>query len=146
MVKVKKILLLVDGSENSIQAKEYAAYLAEVTKSSVDILHVVNLGAEYAALNPVAGGYVPEELTEDLKENGEAVLREAKIGFAIDTQVRTQLGFGAPTEVAISFCEEHKPDLLIMGSRGMGTLKGLVLGSVSGYLTSHAPCPVLVVK
>lgn len=146
MVKINKILLLADGSENSMRARDYAIYLAELTKSSVDILHIVNMGSEFAALNPVAGGYIPEQVADELKEAGEEVLQEAGIGFSVGTKVETHLGFGTPTEVAISFCEEHKPDILIMGSRGMGTLKGLVLGSVSGYLTSNAPCPVLVIK
>lgn len=146
MVKMKKILLLVDGSENSMRAKEYAGYLAGLTQSSVDILHIVNMGSEFAALNPVAGGYIPEQVADELKEAGEEVLKEAEIGFPVGTKVDTHLGFGTPTEVAIGFVEEHKSDILIMGSRGMGTFKGIVMGSVSSYLVSHAPCPVLVVK
>lgn len=146
MTQVKKILLLVDGSENSQRAKEYAIYFSGLTDATVDILHVVNMGTEFAALNPVAGGYIPEQVTEELKEAGKEILEEASEGFAAEREVHTHLGFGTPTEVTMSFCEEHKPDLLVMGSRGMGTFKGLVLGSVSGYLVSHAPCPILVIK
>jgi nucleotide-binding universal stress UspA family protein len=40
----------------------------------------------------------------------------------------------------------RKADLIIMGSRGLGTLAGLVLGSQSQKVISHAPCPVLVVR
>jgi len=143
---MKKILLMVDGSENSLRAKEYASYLAGLTRSTVDVLYVVNMGGEFAALNPVAGGYIPEQVAEELKVAGEEILRDASIGFGITTKVTTHLGFGTPTEVALTFCEENKPDILIMGSRGMGTFKGLVLGSVSSYLVSNAPCPVLVIK
>lgn len=146
MKKIRTILLLIDGSENSIRAREYAAYLAENTQASVDILHVINMGSEFSAISPIAGGYVPDQVAEELRDNGEDLLKESKIGFSVGTRVSTHLGYGVPTEVAISFCEQKKPDLLIMGSRGMGTLKGLVLGSVSTYLVSHAPCPVLVVK
>ena len=45
MEKIKRILVLVDGSDNSKRALEYAAYMAAVSKASVDLLHVVNLGA-----------------------------------------------------------------------------------------------------
>ena len=107
---------------------------------------MVNIGTEFAALNPVAGGYIPEQVTEELKAAGKELLEAAAAKFPANSEVHTHLGFGTPTEVTMSFCDENHPDLLIMGSRGMGTFKGLVLGSVSGYLVSHAPCPILVIK
>ena len=146
MEKIKRILVLVDGSDNSKRALEYAAYMAQVSKASVDLLHVVNLGAEIASLTPVTSGYVPDQVAKDLEEAGAMILKEASIGFAVGTRVKAHLEIGVPTDVALEFCEENKTDLIVMGSRGLGFFKGLVLGSVSSYLVEHATCPVLVIK
>ncbi|MBP9483586.1 MAG: universal stress protein [Negativicutes bacterium] len=146
MEKIKRILVLVDGSDNSKRALEYAAYMAQVSKASVDLLHVVNLGAEIASLTPVTSGYVPDQVAKDLEEAGAMILKEASIGFAVGTRVKAHLEIGVPTDVALEFCEENKIDLIVMGSRGLGFFKGLVLGSVSSYLVEHATCPVLVIK
>ena len=146
MEKIKRILVLVDGSDNSKRALEYAAYMAQVSKASVDLLHVVNLGAEIASLTPVTSGYVPDQVAKDLEEAGAMILKEASIGFAVGTRVKAHLEIGVPTDVALEFCEENKIDLIVMGSRGLGFFKGLVLGSVSSYLVEHATCPVVVIK
>ena len=146
MEKIKRILVLVDGSDNSKRALEYAAYMAQVSKASVDLLHVVNLGAEIASLTPVTSGYGPDQVAKDLEEAGAMILKEASIGFAVGTRVKAHLEIGVPTDVALEFCEENKIDLIVMGSRGLGFFKGLVLGSVSSYLVEHATCPVLVIK
>ena len=74
------------------------------------------------------------------------ILKDASIGFAVGTRVKAHLEIGVPTDVALEFCEENKIDLIVMGSRGLGFFKGLVLGSVSSYLVEHATCPVLVIK
>ena len=146
MEKFKRILVLVDGSDNSKRALEYAAYMAQVSKASVDLLHVINLGAEIASLTPVTSGYVPDQVAKDLEEAGAIILKESAIGFAVGTRVKAHLEIGVPTDVALEFCEENKTDLIVMGSRGLGFFKGLVLGSVSSYLVEHATCPVLVIK
>ena len=146
MEKIKRILVLVDGSDNSKRALEYAAYMAQVSKASVDLLHVVTLGAEIASLTPVTSGYVPDQVAKDLEEAGAMILKEASIGFAVGTRVKAHLEIGVPTDVALEVCEENKIDLIVMGSRGLGFFKGLVLGSVSSYLVEHATCPVLVIK
>ena len=53
---------------------------------------------------------------------------------------------GSPAGRALEFIETTKPDMAIIGSRGLGKLKRLLLGSVSRYLVENAPCPVMVVK
>ena len=53
---------------------------------------------------------------------------------------------GSPAVVILDFLEEHDVDLVVMGSRGLGVMKGVLLGSVSQYVVEQAKCPVLVVK
>ena len=53
---------------------------------------------------------------------------------------------GSPSVTITDFADEIKADLVVIGSRGLGLVKGVLLGSVSQYVVEHAPCPALVVK
>ncbi len=53
---------------------------------------------------------------------------------------------GSPAVVILDFASANDIDLIIMGSRGLGIVKGVLLGSVSQYIVEQAKCPVLVVK
>ena len=58
--------------------------------------------------------------------------------------VRTQVEKGNPAEVLIARSKEA--DLMVVGSRGHGGFKGMLLGSVSQHLVAHADCPVVVIR
>ena len=60
-----------------------------------------------------------------------------------DAEVEAVLVRGAAAEALIR--STHPPDLLVVGSRGLGGFKGLLLGSVSTHCVQHASCPVVVV-
>ena len=49
-------------------------------------------------------------------------------------------------KVLDAVAKKYNADLIVMGSRGLGPLKGLFMGSVSSYVTSHSTCPVLIIK
>ena len=53
---------------------------------------------------------------------------------------------GSPGPVLLNMAEEQGCDLIVMGSRGLGPLKGIFMGSVSSYMVSRSKCPVLIVK
>lgn len=53
---------------------------------------------------------------------------------------------GDPAEAIMDYAKEINTDLIIMGSRGLGLVRGVLLGSVSKYVLEHAKCPVLIVK
>jgi nucleotide-binding universal stress UspA family protein len=60
--------------------------------------------------------------------------------------VETEVQEGEPRERILAIAEEWKPDLIVLGARGLGTFKSALLGSVSSAVVHHATCPVLVVK
>ena len=53
---------------------------------------------------------------------------------------------GSPAEAIINVAMTRNSDLIVIGSRGEGTLGSLLLGSTSQNVVSHAPCPVLIVR
>ena len=63
-----------------------------------------------------------------------------------DLKVEAELLEGPPAESILRVAEIRKADIIVLGARGLGTLSGLVLGSVSQKVLQHAACPVLVVR
>ncbi len=61
------------------------------------------------------------------------------------TRVRAFVKGGQPARGVVSFAKEHGSDLIVVGSRGLGSVEGFLLGSVSHKVTGLAECPVLVV-
>ena len=62
------------------------------------------------------------------------------------TSVKTALQDGDPATVILEVVYNEKPDLLVMGSRGLGGIQGLLMGSVSHKVSHAAPCSVVIVK
>lgn len=147
MIRLSKILVPVDGSANSHRALSYASFLAECCRAAVGVLHVVNLSAEVAAIGQLStGGYIPDGVLNDLKETGNAVVNEA---LKLLPPGVAAIGFsevGKPAETIVTFCAANGYDLIVIGSRGLGALEQLILGSVSSYVLHHAPCPVMIVR
>lgn len=142
----KKILVLVDGSMHSYRALDRAIEIATVAKYELNLLHILNTEdriGEYSALPNVL---IPQEAMKHLEEEGNRVLEEAKAKVPTSVKVEIFLEMGSPAGRALEFIENTKPDMTIVGSRGLGQLKRLLLGSVSRYLIENAPCPVMVVK
>lgn len=147
MISFRNILVPVDGSENSQRALVYAGYLAELCRASVGVLYVVNLSAALPSLNQLnTGGYIPDKVLEDVQEEGRAILAEALQQLPAAVAAQSFLQVGSPADIILEFCDAQNFDLVVMGSRGLGVVKSLWLGSVSNYVVAHAPCPVMVVK
>ena len=61
-------------------------------------------------------------------------------------RAHTRVEVGDPAETVLDIAEEEESDLIVMGSRGFGTFRRLLMGSVSSQVLAQAHCPVLVVK
>jgi nucleotide-binding universal stress UspA family protein len=141
--KWKTIVVGVDGSPPSRTALIWAA--AEAADHGADLV-VLNVW-EHTLLPPagsvsVSEHYVPDpsqRTTEDLLE----VIKEV-LGEDPPVQVRAGAKQGNAAEVLIE--QSADADLLVVGTRGHGGFRGLVLGSVSQHVAAYAKCPVAVVR
>ena len=129
----KKILVAIDGSENAALAARVAADLSDRSGSE---LHVVHAWREPTFLNRSLGR---EEANRLLEEGAEEV---REVGATI---AGVHLREGRPAEEISDLAGELGADLVVVGSRGLGTVKRLIVGSVSEGVVSFAPCPTLVV-
>ena len=138
----KNILLAVDGSEHSIHAAKVAAELAKCMESAE--LRIV---AAYDPIPPYLGEpNMQIAIDARLKDAQEILQKAVDIVGNSQLDVHTELIEGNPAEAIIEVAKTRNSEVIVMGSRGLGRLAGLILGSTSQKVVSHAPCPVLIVR
>lgn len=145
-MRYAKILAPVDGSTNSFTALSHAIELAKIFNAEIGVLHVAVLMQQLPMAVPLADVYLPENLLAQIEGFGTAVLQQAVAQVPEGVPVKTYCEVGSPAIVIPEFAEKNGYDMIVIGSRGLGVIKGLVMGSVSNYVVNHAKCPVLVVK
>ncbi|MEN6517335.1 MAG: universal stress protein [Methanospirillum sp.] len=139
----RTLLLATDGSENARRATEYAIELAAgLSLSFILVVHVVGKAPSEAEL--VRAGLDVHALLEE--EARRAVKPTLDLLDAAKVPYSLRAALGDPAAVILGIAEKESADLLVLGSRGLGALSGLVMGSVSQKLVHLAPCPVLIVK
>jgi len=139
-----KALLAIDGSPSAAQALDLACELLAGKEAEVTLLHVIPRHLIYGKGGPVvAECYDPQEErahSVDLLETNAQLLKERGIGPTIKKELET----GDPADLILAAAEEADVDLIILGSRGLSTVRRFMLGSVSTKVASHAHCAVLV--
>ncbi|HMQ52798.1 MAG TPA: universal stress protein [Anaerolineae bacterium] len=137
----KKIVVAVDGSEHSHRALEYGQDLANRYEAAVWLVHV------FPHTSDLLGYDEYEKLVARREAAGQTVLDEARQTLGtVSFPVYEELLEGPPAEAIINVAEVRGVDLIIMGTRGLGALQGLLMGSVSHKVMHHAHCPVLLVR
>jgi nucleotide-binding universal stress UspA family protein len=142
----EKILVPLDGSEHSVHALEKAVQIAKKFDGKITLIHV-HPGHPIVIPAPVAYLAAFPKLVEAAREAGANILADAETkAKAEGVQVETLLREGHAVGEILETCREGEIDLIVLGARGLSTIKEILLGSVSHGVTSHAPCPVLVVR
>jgi len=138
----EKILLAVDGSEHALHAARTAADLARTVNAKEFRIVVA-----YDFIPPYLGEPNMQYAIDARMEEANAILdHAAKVVGEIPCEIHTELIEGSEAEAIIVVAATRKSDVIVMGSRGLGSLAGLLLGSTSQKVVAHAPCPVLIVR
>ena len=141
---IKKILVATDGSEDARKAVEFASDLATKYKATVYLIHVVT---PLRSIPEIDGGLLQQ--WEDLHEKqAQKIIDEAERVVKKRGVESYQAGIvqGVPAEQIIEFARKNSVDIIVMGSRGVGTLEMLMLGSVSTKVCHLADCSCVTVK
>lgn len=138
-----RIVVGIDGSEGSLSALHLAAGEARLRDGHLEVIHIYQPPA--LGTLPAFGVAAPVgDSLEELRAALEATLADEGIGTDGDSiAVTARVVAGHPAEALLDAAEGA--ELVVVGSRGRGGFAGLVLGSVSQQVASHAPCPVMVV-
>lgn len=135
-----RIVVGVDPSKDALRALRWAVDEAEIRGATLELVHAFPT-PDLMALPAVVSLPDPDEL----RRAAEDVLDEAldSAGGTRDVEVVKRVIAG---NAASALCEAAEgADLLVVGARGLGGFRGLLLGSVSHQVVSHSPCPVVVV-
>ena len=142
--EIRSIAVAVDGSAHAQRALEEAVQIAKTLTAPLVIVGVVPAHTVYSVQRRAE---IVEPREEDRRFFEELLARSVesatKSGLSKVSKVLLQ---GQVVEELLVFLDEYKPDLIVLGARGLSTARRLLLGSVSDGVMHHAHCSVLVVR
>lgn len=141
-----KVLLAIDGSPQSASTVQALAHFGPIEE--VTLVHALPLpDLDHPMITPEMRDRALKELEQELRPKGEALLDEIQKSLppGIGTVHRIHQ-IGPPSSVILDTAKSARPDLIMIGARGLGPIKELVLGSVSHRVLLHAPCSTLIMK
>lgn len=147
---VKKILIPFDGSEHSKKAILFAADVAQHHNSELFLIHVVKDKdippeiLEYVKSEKINGGIgkvSAKLISEGIMKAARKQVQEMGLKIA-----KSMVFSGDPVEEIIQFAKNNDIDMIVIGSRGLGKIKGLLLGSVSSKVCHLAECTCVTIK
>jgi len=138
--KIKKILVPLDGSKNSLRGLDEAIYLARQCQATITGLYIIPIYPRN-----LADAIMPFQIhlnKEAKKFMDNAKKRSAQKGIDFKSKVI----FGSPTVEIEELSKKGKFDIIVIGTRGQSGLKEVFLGSVANAIVHKSKIPVLVVK
>jgi nucleotide-binding universal stress UspA family protein len=134
------IVYATDGSDHARKSLVYARDLAKLHNAKLFVVHVysrVSDFLDYKEYDTILGYRIAA---------GDKIIEEAGKEFEVaGLKFQTELLEGPVAEAIMNVAETRDADLIVLGARGMSSLEGLLLGSVSQKVIHHTTCPVLVV-
>lgn len=149
MLRYKNILVPYDGSCHAKEALKQAIDMAKCSEYCT--LHVASICNMAAAVRKsdqtsIAEGRLTAELAEESENESKKALEEAKKTIPQEISANMIYEIGSPSQLILELAKKYDCDLIVMGSRGLGPIKGIFMGSVSSYVTCNADIPVCIVK
>lgn len=135
-LNVVKILTAVDGSKYADKALDYAIQLAKHYSADLALVHV-----EEDKLVRIGG----PQVVDCLGTVGECILKDASTKVQ-GVSFNSMLEYGSPAEVIIKVAKKADVDIIVVGSRGLSSVRRYLLGSVSDDISIHARSSVLIVR
>ena len=137
--KYKKILVAVDGSEQSEAAFHEAVAIAKRNNAELTIITSVDVSA--IPLSPLMVREVTSKLLKEARDMIDDFTHDES-----ELPIEKRVTVGVAKHGIISYAEHEDIDLIVMGATGKGAIERALVGSTTAYVVNHAPCNVLVVR
>ncbi len=126
MSRIQRILVPVDGSVNGCKAVDEALFFAQKCNAEIDFV------------------YVASNINKDIPSH--IVFDRIWEKIPADMKARKHVKSGNIAKTILAVADEQQSDMIIMGSRGLGLLRGVLIGSVSQKVVEESKIPVMVIK
>jgi len=141
------LLVAVDGSETSDEAVEYAGDLGATFDAVTHVIHV-SPDLREVIIPGFSVGPARDSLMDSMKNAAQVILEKAEtrlkeLGVK---DVRLLNEFGGAVQKICHAAERNNCTVIVIGSRGLGAIEGMLMGALSTKVVEQAPCNVLVVK
>lgn len=143
----KTILLAYDGSDHAQNALKTAAEVAKAFGAVLHVAHTPEVDTPPVVVEAFVDPVSRPPTDEEIAEAGQKIVAEAQhkaelIGVRI---AQAHVGWGDPADFVLKTAKQIDADLIVMGRRGLGSLRALAFGSVSQSIAHHAKVPCLTV-
>ena len=140
-----KILVPIDFSKKSEYASKMAARIALKSKSTVYLLHMIELPSGIMDMGAGSNFSIPESMLY-LRKVKDRILEFKERFFGNITEVHHAIRFQKPYEGILSYADKIEADLIIMGSKGLSDFEEILIGSNTEKVVRRSKLPVIVVK
>ncbi|MDE1765658.1 MAG: universal stress protein [Thaumarchaeota archaeon] len=134
---IKKILVPLDGSKNSLKGLETAVHLAGEHEASLVVIHVIHAFSQRVRMQQKSG---EEEVPPSFIIQAKKIAMKNKVPFS------SRILTGDPGHVIIEYANTRDIDLIVIAARGLSTFKKIFLGSVSSYVLHKSKVAVMLVR
>jgi len=146
MIRLAKLLVPTDFSEDSEQAARYAVELAKRFQAEVHCIHVVDIPADLLSTSDYYMTGPSEQFIDQIRVESKKNLDAFAVKNLEGAQVQTAFLEGSPFVEIIRYARDQQIDLVVIATHGRTGLKHVLFGSVAEKVVRKAPCPVLVVR
>jgi nucleotide-binding universal stress UspA family protein len=137
---IQRILVPVDGSMHSTQAVMTAIKMAESFSAAIYFIQVKDIH------KPAIDAYLAEDILLVNDRIAQSIIKSALQQVPQNILCYSCILEGQPGRIILDYANEIEANLIVMGSRGLGTLKAVILGSVSQEVVAHSKIPVMICK
>ena len=138
-----RILVAVDGSSYALEAARHAVALVRSGLRATVVLAQVQEEASFLELATQDADAIAQAALEAGSHLAAPAVLELQLSAV---PYETEVALGEPAATLIDMAERLQCDQIVIGARGMGALRGALMGSVSQYVLKHSPMPVTIVK
>lgn len=144
-VMFHNVLVAVDGSEHAARALEQAVDLAQSDNAKLTVMASVPDPSSWVVTGPYAGGVDFDRLRQEAEQEYGTMLENAVATIPDDVSVTKLLVHGRAADQIVQQVRSGGHDLVVLGSRGRGEVRSLLLGSVSHEVLNASPAAVLII-
>lgn len=143
---VKRILVPIDGSIQSLKALPMAVKIARLHQAELALLTVTYFAKETDAGYATVSTWLDSPMIGSVGKYVERVFAAAKEIIPKDVKVATYHLSGQPEETILDFVSENDVDMIAIGCKHVSFVDKIIKGSISRHIIEKAKCPVIIVK